>query len=75
MRNSSVTSGVAARYGHTWNPSEPRFTAHSTCERSAHTSASDVVPFGVDTIVVCNQSGRFSGTRFWKNDGPLAPLG
>ena len=50
-------------------------TAHSTWARSAATSANDVVPFGVDTTVVSSQSGRFSGTRFWKNDEPPAPFG
>ena len=43
--------------------------------RSAATSARDVVPFGVLTIVVCSHSGASSGTRFWKNDGPPAPFG
>ena len=45
------------------------------CARSAATSARDVVPFGVLTIVVSSQSGALSGTRFWKNDEPLAPCG
>ena len=39
------------------------------------TSALDVVPFGVDTSIVCNQSGAPGGTRFWKNDLPSAPSG
>ena len=43
--------------------------------RSAATSARDVVPFGVLTIVVSSQSGASSGTRFWKNDEPPAPWG
>jgi hypothetical protein len=34
-----------------------------------------VVPLGVDTVVVCSQSGAFLGTRFWKKDGPPAPSG
>ena len=34
-----------------------------------------MVPLGVDTVVVCSQSGAFFGTRFWKNDGPPAPSG
>ena len=42
---------------------------------SAATSACDVVPFGVDTVVVWSQSGVFLGTRFWKKDGPPAPCG
>ena len=42
---------------------------------SAATSACEVVPFGVDTIVVWSHSGAFFGTRFWKNDGPDAPSG
>jgi len=41
---------------------------------SAATRACDVVPFGVDTVVVCSQSGAFLGTRFWKNDGPAGPF-
>ena len=45
------------------------------CARSAATSARDVVPFGVLTIVVSSQSGASSGTRFWKNDEPPAPCG
>ena len=40
---------------------------------SASTSAREVVPFGVLTIVVCSQSGLDSGTRFWKNELPSAP--
>jgi hypothetical protein len=51
------------------------FTAHSTWARSATTRAREVVPFGVDTIVVSTHSGRLSGTRFWKNDEPPAPFG
>ncbi len=43
--------------------------------RSAATSARDVVPFGVLTMVVSSQSGALSGTRFWKNDEPPAPWG
>src|SRR5918992_4964071 len=42
---------------------------------SARTSAREVVPFGVLTIVVCSHSGALSGTRFWKNELPSAPLG
>jgi hypothetical protein len=42
---------------------------------SAATRACDVVPLGVDTVVVCSQSGAFLGTRFWKNEGPPAPSG
>ena len=75
MRSSSACSGSAARYGHTWKPRQPRFTAHTTCARSATTSARDVVPFGVLTIVVSSHSGALSGTRFWKNDEPDAPCG
>ena len=70
MRSSSACSGSAARFGHTWKPRQPRFTAHTTCARSAATSAREVVPFGVLTIVVSSQSGASSGTRFWKNDEP-----
>ena len=51
------------------------FTAQTTWAMSAITSASDSVPLGVDTMVVASQSGRFSGTRFWKNDLPPAPSG
>ena len=51
------------------------FTAHSTWARSAVTRACDVVPLGVLTTLVSSQSGRTSGTRFWKNDDPPAPLG
>ncbi len=50
-------------------------TAHTTWARSAATSARDVVPFGVLTIVVCSQSGADFGTRFWKKFEPLAPFG
>ena len=42
---------------------------------SATTSAREVVPFGVLTIVVCSHSGAVSGTRFWKNELPSAPCG
>ncbi len=43
--------------------------------RSAATSASEVVPFGVLTTAVSSQSGASLGTRFWKNDDPPTPLG
>ena len=33
------------------------------------------MPFGVETIAVSSHSGCFSGTRFWKNDDPVAPCG
>ena len=49
-------------------------TAHATCATSAATSARDGVPLTVSTVVVSSQSGALSGTRFWKNDGPPAPL-
>ena len=75
MRSSSACRGSSARAGHTWKPRQPRFTAHAMCARSAITSARDVVPFGVLTIVVSSQSGALSGTRFWKNDEPSAPCG
>ena len=42
---------------------------------SAMTSAREVVPLGVETIVVCSHSGADSGIRFWKNDLPAAPFG
>ncbi len=42
---------------------------------SAATSARDGVPLTVCTVVVCSHSGAFSGTRFWKKDGPPAPFG
>ena len=66
MRSSSVSAGFAARYGHGWNPRQPWLAAHSTWARSAITIARDVVPLGVDTIVVSSHSGAESGIRFWK---------
>ena len=51
------------------------FTAHSRCATSAATSARDVVPLGVLTVVVSSHSGADFGMRFWKNDGPSAPSG
>ena len=75
MRSSSACSGSVALDGHTWNPRHAMFTAHSTWARSAATSARDVVPLGVLTIVVSSQPGALSGTRFWKNEEPPAPLG
>ena len=50
-------------------------TAHARWARSAATSASDVVPLGVETTVVRSHSGAPLGTRFWKNDLPPAPSG
>ena len=50
-------------------------TAQATCARSAATSARDGVPFTVLTVVVSSHAGAESGMRFWKNDGPPAPLG
>ena len=43
--------------------------------RSAATSASEVVPFGVLTTEVSNQSGASFGTRFWKKEEPSTPFG
>ena len=37
--------------------------------------AFDVVPLGVLTTVVCSHFGMLLGTRFWKNELPLAPSG
>ena len=42
---------------------------------SAITIAREVVPLGVETVVVWSQSGADSGMRFWKNDLPVAPSG
>ena len=42
---------------------------------SAITMARDVVPLGVDTMVVCSQSGALSGIRFWKKLEPVTPFG
>ena len=42
---------------------------------AAMTSARDGVPLTVWTVVVSSHAGALSGTRFWKNDGPPAPLG
>ena len=39
------------------------------------TSALAVVPLGVLTMVVDNQSGALSGMRFWKNELPDEPFG
>ena len=75
MRSSSACSASAALLGQTWKPRQPMFTAHRMWARSAATSAREVVPLGVETIVVSSHSGLLSGTRFWKNDEPLAPLG
>ena len=50
-------------------------TAQATCATSAATSARDGVPLTVSTMVVSSHSGAPSGTRFWKNDLPLAPCG
>ena len=43
--------------------------------RSAATNAREVVPLGVLTTDVSNQSGASFGTRFWKNDDPSTPFG
>ncbi len=64
MRSSSACSWSSACEGQTWKPMQPRLTAQMTWARSAATSASEVVPFGVLTTAVCSQSGRTSGTRF-----------
>ena len=50
-------------------------TAHTTWAISATTSALEVVPFGVVTVVVHSHDGAPGGTRFWKNELPVAPLG
>ncbi len=39
------------------------------------TIAREVVPFGVETVVVCSHCGADSGIRFWKNDWPPTPFG
>ena len=75
MRSSSTCSGSDASDGHTWNPRHPIFTAQTTWARSSITRASDVVPFGVVTMVVASQSGRDLGTRFWKKLPPPTPSG
>ena len=49
--------------------------AQSTWAMSAITIAREVVPFGVETVVVRSQPGADSGIRFWKNDFPVAPSG
>ena len=43
----------------------PLLAAHTTWARSATTSALDVVPFGVATVVDTSQSGAPAGMRFW----------
>ena len=70
-----MCSGSAASSGQTWKPRQARLTAHATCATSAATSARDGVPLTVCTVVVSSHSGMFSGTRFWKNEGPPAPCG
>ncbi len=40
------------------------FTAQMTCATSATTSAFDVVPLGVDTMVDWSHSGAPAGMRF-----------
>ena len=75
MRSSSQWAGSEARTGQEWKPRQPRFTAHTRWARSSITSALATVPFGVLTIVVVSHSGALSGTRFWKNELPVDPLG
>ena len=41
------------------------FTAQTTWAMSATTRALEVVPFGVETMVDCSQSGAPAGIRFW----------
>ena len=74
MRSSSVLSGSSARYGQGVEP-EAAEVGGPAWAMSAITIARDVVPFGVDTIVVCNQSGALSGIRFWKKFEPVTPFG
>ena len=40
-------------------------TAHTTWAISATTSALEVVPLGVATVVDCSQPGAPAGIRFW----------
>jgi len=49
---------------------KPRWGAFFATPLDEHLGA-----LGVDTVVVCSQSGALPGTRFWKNDGPPAPSG
>ena len=51
------------------------WAAQARWATSAATMAFDVVPFGVDIVVVCSHVGAPLGTRFWKNDFPDAPSG
>ena len=37
------------------------------------TSSVALRPDGKCTVAVCSQSGRFSGTRFWKKASPVIP--
>jgi hypothetical protein len=75
IRSSSATSSASTTDGHTCSPRQPRLTAQTTCAMSSTTRAFEVVPFGVETTAVRSHSGAFFGTRFWKNDGPVAPCG
>ena len=65
MRNWSTTSVSAARTGHGWKRTVPRFTIHAMVARSAGATSTAVRPDGKRTSVVCTHSGVPDGARFW----------
>ena len=68
--------GIVGAWSATRGSRDNRGSRPTRCARGRRsTSARDVVPFGVLTIVVSSHSGALSGTRFWKNDEPSAPFG
>ena len=54
---------------------QPRFAAHTTWATSTGQSSSAWRPLGNETRTVSIHSGRWGGTRFWKNGSSVAPCG
>ncbi len=53
---------------------QPRLTIQASWAASRITTSEAVRPDGKDSSTVSIQSGRDSGARFWKKNGPSAPL-
>ena len=65
----------ARRTGHGLRSMHPRLAAHTMWATSTGHSSSACRPLGNETRTVSIHSGRFGGTRFWKNGSSVAPFG
>ena len=76
MRSSSGCSRSAVRTGHEWKPRQPEVDRPQEVGQIGDDEGARRRPVRRATRWwSCSQSGRCSGTRFWKNDEPPAPFG